>query len=615
MKRLLAAVSTAVVAAVVYLALSVTSESDSHPGATVPAAANGSFSARPQLASNPGSQLPERQWQPGMSYHYAIEARRAITLNGAPAPTLRRGLDGALTLTVIERDDALIHVRVGFSGQLWQKPKNPDASLAGAAQALVASYGPDGRLEMLHAPAAMSATVRDRFAALLSELQLSVPDGAGDRWEIEEMDTGGEYLAVYERAGDGSIERTKAGYVRVVQKDGLALSASESTFSPSGAARITVGAHGWPSVVHIDDSLTVETGQITVAYAGQVRATLRAAERADIPALDWNRLTTHHIASAGDPAARRRGHDRNRVQGKSYGQVSGELQRIVGEHGFDAKHFPGAQSRMAALFRLDPSAAARAGQEARTTDDENYARALISSLGQAGTAEAQSALLGVLEAEETSLARRRTAAIMTAVTRDTTADTLDRLAAIGSDNGLYDQANLALGGAVNNAVDGVDTGAAVETLLERYAAATSDAERTLYMEALGNTGDRRALPLIQSALASTNGPLRRSALGALRFIPGQDIDILIAVYLTSADEGIRRLAMSAALRRENPLFIGAFVQRLQTDPVDAIRLQAIRGLSGSAAEQEVSMALQAAASSDPSADVRTAAANALAGAQ
>ena len=620
MKRLLALASTLVIAAGVYLALSAIAETDSGPDTAAAATATGSSPTRLRLSPNLANRasrelraLPTRQWEPGMRFHYSVDARRAITLNRAPEPMLRRGLDGLLTLTVIERDDALIHVQALFSGQFWQNPENPDASLSGSTKPVIASYAaPDGRLEMLHTPAGISGALRDRFAALLSELQLSVPEDAGHLWELEELDTGGEYLAVYTRMPDGALERTKARYMRTVSKDGLALSENASEFSPSGSARISVGTHGWPTDVDIDEALTVDTGQLTVGYAGVVKAKLHTIDTVAIPALSWNQLQTHHIASTGDQTASQCGHDQNRVQGAGYEQVSGELRRIIAEYGYDARRFPAAQSKMAALFRLDPDTAARAGREALTTDDEKYAKALASSLGLAGTPEAQRALMDIIEADDAPLPRRKSATVATAVTNNATRETLERLTNIAASSALFAQSNLALGGAVQRAMDGVETDSAIDTLLARYAAADNDTDRTLYMQALGNTGDRRILPSIESAITSTHAPLRHAALDALRFVPGSDVDTLLRVHMSGSGEDERRIAMSAALRRSSPLFLAGFIERLTADPVDTIRLLAIRGLSNSATQPGVAAVLQTAATSDASEEVRNAAAITLA---
>ncbi len=133
------------------------------------------------------------------------------------------------------------------------------------------------------------------------------------------------------------------------------------------------------------------------------------------------------------------------------------------------------------------------------------------------------------------------------------------------------------------------------------------------MQALGNTGERDALPTVQLGLTSMSRPLRHAAVDALRFIPGDDVDGLLLTYMSSGDDAARRLATYAAVRRPNALFIPAFVQRLQTDPVEDLRLQAVRRLVSSATDQTVALALRQAADTDESDKVRTAATAALGG--
>src|SRR5690606_10012395 len=93
--------------------------------------------------------------------------------------------------------------------------------------------------------------------------------------------------------------------------------------------------------------------------------------------------------------------------------------------------------------------------------------------------------------------------------------------AIGSTDGEQHSAGaLALGNQIREArgaqPDAADEG--LRALLAHLDGATTASEVILYLDALGNTGDERALPSISRYLAHEDPSIRAAANGALRFM-------------------------------------------------------------------------------------------------
>jgi hypothetical protein len=141
--------------------------------------------------------------------------------------------------------------------------------------------------------------------------------------------------------------------------------------------------------------------------------------------------------------------------------------------------------------------------------------ALADLMGEALPAEARTAIVGAL-----------------ALSEPATPDSLRALAA-GLDQADGAEAAYGLGSHGRKSLTSNPDGAraAVDELLARYARAGSDDERRLYLEALGNSGDRRALAVLADVAGGRDEVLASAAAFALRFIPGDDVDALLAQLL------------------------------------------------------------------------------------
>jgi hypothetical protein len=117
----------------------------------------------------------------------------------------------------------------------------------------------------------------------------------------------------------------------------------------------------------------------------------------------------------------------------------------------------------------------------------------------------------------------------------------------GLDEPHGNQAALGLGTHGRKAREADPTAAdgAVELLLQHHARAASDTERRLYLEALGNSGAARALPVLRAAAASTDRKLASAATFSLRFVPGADVDKLLEQSLSRPEVALAAIRAAA----------------------------------------------------------------------
>jgi hypothetical protein len=439
-----------------------------------------------------------------------------------------------------------------------------------------------------------------------------VPDPAAEAWRVLEQDASGEYEAAYSAAG-AAIHKRKERFLRARGPRGLAPIQDPSAYAVASSIDLDLDASGWPRHVSEDEALAVTAGAMRIEAKSKTHARLvtieQTADLARIVEAEEGGLEAEPEVDAEGFAKARRRADEGLVDGASYRMLLGDFASG------DVKLRNRTMARLAALFRLRPEEAARAADSIlRGGLADETTKRLIGALGGAGTPEAQQALSSVLGAEGASSETRGDAAAALGLTKDPTDDSKQALAeaARSSDPALASTAALGLGNLSKRMIEqgSGDPSDAIALLIERLQGAADDAERILYLDALGNTGDARALAAIEPYLAHAEAKVRAAAVAALRFLAG--VDDKLAAALQDGAASVRGAAAGALAYRAITPMLSLVTRVLQADPDVGVRLELVAALQlRKRQEPGLASLLVWAAEHDSAAEVRSAAKDAI----
>lgn len=579
--------------------------------AIVDGAANGEEGAR-----DDGPALHARRWEPGASFVYEVSTRGTATVQtkAAPAQAAAVELTGTLALTVLARSSGVVTLRGDLrEGSLRQGQKALAA--ADLAAPFYATAAVTGEISSFRFSRRLPPEARAALQSLAASIQMVAPEGRRAAWQARELDTTGLYEASYRLEGS-SVRRTKLRYLAGREGNGVAPFAAGTTVAVQSTTDFEVDASGWPRKVDEVDSIEMRWGEgLTMRGSSRSRAALlRVEARPDLVLEVEGEVTSEGQDRAGARAA----NDRQVAAGKTFTQLAADVRSP------DTAARNRTQAQLAALFRVEPAAAAQAeGVILRGDLDDNGKKRIAAALGAAGTPEAQRALADVLGAHDAPAARRMDAAIALAQVKQPTAEAASALdAAMGSaDPGVAGTATLASGAVVNqvnagagNTQDYGPTKDAVQKLVDGLRGAGDDHARLVYLQALGNTGDMRAWPAIQPFLAGPNLTLRAAAAFSLRFLAGPAIDEALVATFRDPDAGVRRAGASTLSYRAEVLPLMEAIEALMKgEPDMSVRLAVIEGLKFKLGEDESVQELVAwAAQNDGASEVRNLARQVLA---
>jgi hypothetical protein len=561
--------------------------------------------------------LPRRQWSAGATYVYEIASTRALAMRRGAGPGQSRALalSGRLSISVVgpAPDGAGSQLRLALNEIA---PAGAGAALAGDAARLARAFyavaEPSGQLASFAFPRGITGAERATLKGLASALQVVVPDPAAAAWRATEQDTSGEYEAAYDAYG-AAVHKAKERYVRARGPRGLAPIRDPSAYAVASSIDFELDGSGWPRTASEDETLTVTAGSMRVEARTRTTARLAAVEQtadlARIVAAEAPALTPEPEADEAGFASARRRADEGLVDGASYRTLLGDFASA------DVKLRNHTIARMAALFRIQPDTAPQAaGAILRGELAAETTQRLIGALGGAGTAEAQRALASVLGADQASPETRSDAAAALGMTKQPTDASKQALiqAAGSSDPALASTAAMGLGNLIKRMDEqgSGDPSDAITALIQRLAGAADDAERTQCLDALGNSGDPRALSAIEPYLASDAVPVRAAAVEALRFMAGTDDRIAVALQDLAAQ--VRRAAAGALAYRAITPMLALVTATLEHDADVDTRLQLVTALKLRKREEPLLAELLAwAAAHDPAEEVRSAAQSAV----
>ncbi len=245
---------------------------------------------------------------------------------------------------------------------------------------------------------------------------------------------------------------------------------------------------------------------------------------------------------------------------------------------------PKAVMRIIDLVLADDSAAqtvldriqARIQQNINNTPVVN---AYIDVLTQVGTAKAQSIIASLASnqlvqaadvAATLTITSQEHALISITLLESPTVTTVQTIKSLSNNDAsaLQDTAITVLGATADHLSDAKAAGEITAELTAGLANATSDEKKSLYLDALGNTGDVAALGTIQQyisgtlAVSDTFG-IQASALTALRKMPGDQAEGLLVSVLNTSNEEIQNEGQDPNLFAQRELAYALLANRAQ----------------------------------------------------
>ncbi len=582
----------------------------------------------PRVVAAALAPLPARDLAVGVRRVYEFESHRTLTMttSGAKAAAreTRYGLAGRLSFVVAQVDDDLVHVVMRLDdARAWGLAESGPARDA-LSVPFVVSLEPTGRVAALHFAKGTPAAAANLLTSAVASLQLVAPeDDTAASWETLEDDAAGEYRAAYVREGGSAkqIQKSRLAYVRLVTLEGLRPSNEVADYDVRSNERFDLGADGWPHALEATERVSASTsgeGGIDIDSSATTKAKLVGADRVNIDRAafeaSWDGLITRESARAATFADVRHKIDADRVNGADFHALHGELGRAMADGGLRSKAYPKVAARLGALIRLDPKAATNAALAARTAGSFDEAAALVAALGDAGTPTARGELADLLADDGVESDRRAAAAVYLGNAREVDADSVDVLVKTATgpeadvDPKVREAALLGAGSAVNraNTQGDVSTDDAMTALIEGFEQASTPTERMAFLEALGNTGDGRALPAIQSAFGAPEAEVVATAVMALRLMPAS-VDPVLAFMLGHAHPLVRRAALTAIGHRSVLPFEAVLLERLGRETDSALRVAIVGLLKALVTTQpELGEILAEVAAKDPDNNVREA---------
>ena len=575
-------------------------------------------------------------WSIGTRQVYKLSTQRVVHLRGrGPEPTddtFPLTLTARYTTTVLQQDDVLVSLAARLDDIQLQMPGDPAArtQLQNAlGRPFVLVHESNGKLRSLRLHHDVDAYARGFVKALIASLQLvRGPSGATD-WQTQELDATGEYSASYRRDpahSDGQhIQKTRQSYQQVRSAAGLMAVAQLGQITGALTVQLQL-AEGSDEAVRLiqaegRDQLTVDPGKDMPIVSSESSFSLtridgqqgspQPHELAMLTSPDYT-LSPLQMMDALDSDRRA---DEQQLKGASLADLMQALRALpTTDNGSQRAEL---QTKLSALFRTQPDAAKQAAAAIAAGLPEPVTKTLLGSLSGAQSAAGQAALVDLLNQRSLSSAIRENAVAVLGLSDAPTEATSEALhkAVRDADPDVRSTAALALGNAAGAQRQQSQVSAAeasVDELIQLYQAAQTEDEQLLYLQALGNAGDPRTLPMLQTATQSQSAAIRSAATQALRFVSATSVDALL-VQLMEQDSAVevRRAAVFSISFRPFLGFVASLQKAVLADKAAPVRQDVIQLFARYKQLPAVQQTLRSVSERDPSPEVRRAASELL----
>lgn len=456
------------------------------------------------------------------------------------------------------------------------------------------------------------------------------------RWEVNEDDTTGQCVALYESQpgtgdcgakGDFSdvkmFRKTKVRYLKTPAKTNSSELDIPTAINPSGY--LTAGfdlTRGRVVCLKGKESLTVTMARKIVARAEtRVELNYTGEERLSQPELSAMRIAgarQEGEAPVSLSAANSKDQSEASIQRTELGDATIEslLAELAQMEASTGKDETSLYLKFKALVYLHPETSSVLGEILTTVHpDSATARVLIGALGAVGHLEAQAALAAaILGRADDWPALSILIPTLSAVKSpaQSSENTLRYVASSSSDWNIASTAQLALGAMARTLADKSPERSAkiVNWATENLSASALGELKRQWLLVLGNTGSAAAVPAVAQFVNDASPELRGAAVWALRFIESSQAEqLLIRALSTDPDKGVRfEAAVALGFRGLSAATVEAQRIAFAKESAVNIRLAVLRNLrQAQEAFPEVRVLVKQAAAKDRSKEIRLAA--------
>jgi HEAT repeat protein len=529
----------------------------------------------------------------------------AMSLTGTLTATVLSAADKSRTLSLEvapERID-LQRMALGISAEALKQE---------LARPFQVTYDENGAAQAVAFPATVGRQASTLLRDIVSQLQVTVRPGAS--WIAVESEPAGDCAVGLRRLAPGRIAKQKVRFVKVA-RSGVLVDSDDTIGVPTferSEATYDVDASGRVLAAEVHHVMQAKVDVV----AGSVRSEVHAT---------FSQVTTSAASPTAAPppvVARARplsDSPEDVPTAEAVRDLPAAAEVVAGMRRQNAARDPGAlheaQHLLSRSVASDPK-----GTLAELRKEDLEQQPVLSAIGSAGTPEAQAALTKIANDPKQPLEVRKQAIDAFHEVPDATPESADHLLELADkDPKLRENALLALGGLANRKAqtDPDTAGGWVDQIVAMYQRATSDEERLMLLDALGNSGQEAALDILKDVLASGSPALRVAAAKNLRLLPAPRADQLLGTLLSPQIEPeIREAALFAAGFRQFENMQQALAALVQEEPSVEVRMAALGALSTYLRRDEAAGAatlIRWLADNDPDGEVREEASRVLKG--
>jgi hypothetical protein len=528
---------------------------------------------------------PRAVWAVAERYSYGLKLTSSLAFGDQPkafdfdvtgkliiAPSASEGSHATLFIIL---ENAAIESRV-------PDPQRQFAAIAEQLSRFGCFVGYEsGRVTEMRFSPELPTMVVSVYRQIAAALQVTVPAGNPGPFESKEYDGTGEYLAAYQRAGERTWSKHKVKYSKLLgsKAAGFMAPAFENLIPEirTSSGEIGLSEAGRPVRVRTSDEVLIRGAQVPVhsmtTLALDADGVTQGAPVQHWTALD-QKLTRLGASEAYVQTSKEQkgALDEARIGANTFESVVEKLRettlarnareraQAASGAGANAKREQVVETQetgqfvaLTAMFRQRGDTVRKAVEKIRR--DPSMANTLIDALGSSGSPAAHKALAELLTAKgaDPKLSLRALGALSRSPVPSPIAvraleDELVRDP--WSTSALFGLGSYARYYRDNG--DAAQETAIARVLLARLKQANDHPSRlVLGLQALANAGHRGALDTIGHHMLDRRPPVRAAAMRALQFMPGEDIDGLLANTITSdASEEVVVAALTSASARE-----------------------------------------------------------------